>query len=133
MVAAMESDRGFDLHRTFVQLVDGPAAIAVPVGPDFWATIDQRPELHGGRLITVSAMDTTWPHWEIHPAGDELVYALSGSCEFVLEEDRGERSVLLVPQTACIVPRGVWHRAIVHEAGEMLFVTRGAGTQHRPR
>jgi hypothetical protein len=26
----------------------------------------------------------------------------------------------------------VWHRAIIHEPGDMLFITRGEGTQHRP-
>jgi len=33
---------------------------------------------------------------------------------------------------ACIVPRGQWHRAVVHEPSELLHVTRGAGTRHRP-
>jgi hypothetical protein len=27
----------------------------------------------------------------------------------------------------------VWHRAIVREPGDTLHVTRGEGTQHRPR
>ena len=27
---------------------------------------------------------------------------------------------------------GVWHRAIVHEPGDALFVTAGLGTEHKP-
>jgi mannose-6-phosphate isomerase-like protein (cupin superfamily) len=129
----MASEQGFDLAHTFVQLHDGPAATAVPAGDDFWQTIDTRTDLHAGRLVTVSPMNADWPHWEMHPAGDEIVYALSGSYAFVLDEAAGERIVALAPREACIVPRGTWHRAIVREPGEMLFVTRGAGTEHRPR
>jgi hypothetical protein len=119
----MSAPRAFDPTTTFVQLHDGPAAVEVPVGDDFWATIGERTELHAGRLLTVSAATATRPHWEMHPDGDE----------FVLEEDGRERTVALGARTAFIVPQGTWHRAIVHEPGEILFVTRGSGTQHRPR
>jgi mannose-6-phosphate isomerase-like protein (cupin superfamily) len=45
----------------------------------------------------------------------------------------GERLVALEAGMTCIVPRGVWHRAIVREPGDTLHITRGEGTQHRPR
>jgi mannose-6-phosphate isomerase-like protein (cupin superfamily) len=73
-----------------------------------------------------------WRQYEMHPAGDEVVVLLSGAVTFVLEEAAGERRVALKPHQACVVPRGVWHRAIVDEPGAALFITRGAGTQHRP-
>jgi oxalate decarboxylase/phosphoglucose isomerase-like protein (cupin superfamily) len=69
----------------------------------------------------------------MHPAGDEVVCLLSGAIDVVLEEQHGERVVGLEPGSTCIVPRGVWHRAIVHEPGDTLHITRGEGTQHRPR
>jgi mannose-6-phosphate isomerase-like protein (cupin superfamily) len=124
--------RGFDLRHTFVHLHDGAEAAPIPVADDFWQTIASRTELHDGRLVTVSSSSADWPFWERHPAGDEIVYALSGSFEFVLDEGAHQRRVALSPQTACIVPQGTWHRAIVREAGDLLFITRGAGTEHRP-
>jgi hypothetical protein len=30
------------------------------------------------------------------------------------------------------VPAGVWHRAIVHEPGTALHLTRGQGSMYRP-
>ena len=38
----------------------------------------------------------------------------------------------LQPGTACVVPRGTWHRQIVHQPAELLAITYGKGTQHRP-
>jgi quercetin dioxygenase-like cupin family protein len=125
--------RPIDLASTYVRLDDGPAACEVPVGPDFWETIDQRPDLHGGRLVMVAHNAADWPIWEMHPAGEEIVYLLSGAVDLVLAEPDGERAIRLRPGQALLVPRGVWHRAIVHEPGDTLHVTRGAGTQHRPR
>jgi mannose-6-phosphate isomerase-like protein (cupin superfamily) len=124
----------FDLAATYVRLADGPSAVPVDVGQDFWATIDSRPDLLAGRLVAVFHFGSlgSWPHWEVHPAGDELVCLLSGAIDLVLEEEGGERVVPLRDRAACIVPRGVWHRGIVHQPGDALFITRGAGTQHRP-
>lgn len=131
----MTDDRhgAFDLDSTYVQLRDGPDAIAIPVTPDFWQRIGERPDLHEGRLVTVSRQTADWPHWEMHPAGEEIVYLLAGAMDLILDEPGGERAVALRAGRAVIVPRGIWHRAIVREPGAALFITRGAGTQHRPR
>lgn len=123
----------FDLKSTYVHLADGPAAVEVPVGPDFWQQIDQRTDLQSGRLVTRFHQSADWPHWEMHPAGEEVLHLISGELELVLEEPRGERSVTLRAGDTFIVPRGTWHRGIVHAAGELLGITYGAGTQQRPR
>ena len=122
----------FDLDRIFLHLTDGAEVTPVPVGPDFWATIDRRTDLHDGRLVTLGRATAEWTHWEMHPEGDEVVYQLSGATDLVLDEPAGERIVSLRGRAACIVPRGIWHRAIVHAPSETLFITRGTGTQHRP-
>jgi oxalate decarboxylase/phosphoglucose isomerase-like protein (cupin superfamily) len=122
----------FRLDATYVHVEDGPGAVRIEVTDDFWHTLDQRTELHDGRLITLGQMASDWDHWEMHPAGDELVYLLSGAMEFILEMPGGEQVIPLRERQAIIVPRGVWHRARIHRAGDALFVTRGAGTQHRP-
>ena len=121
-----------DLAETYLHVQDGPAVVPLDGGPAFWATIEQRTDVHDGRLVCVCRQTETWPTWEIHPAGDEVVCLLSGAVDFVLEEPGGERIVPLRNRDACVVPRGTWHRAIVHEPGDVLFITRGAGTTHRP-
>jgi quercetin dioxygenase-like cupin family protein len=123
----------FDLKRTYVHLADGPAAVAVPVGPDFWETIGERADLQSGRLVTRFAQTADWPHWEVHPAGEEVLHLISGELELVLEGAAGgAASVTLRAGDTFIVPRGTWHRGLVHKAGELLGITYGAGTQHRP-
>jgi mannose-6-phosphate isomerase-like protein (cupin superfamily) len=123
----------FDLTTTYVQLDDGPAATAVEVDDEFWEKIDTRPELDGGRLVGTFHNAEDWGVWEMHPAGDEVVCLLSGAIDVVLEEEHGERIVELEPGSTCIVPRGVWHTANVREPGDTLHITRGEGTQHKPR
>ena len=123
----------FDLATTYVQLDDGPRALAVEVDDEFWQTIDRRSELQGGRLVSRFHNAQDWDIWEMHPAGDEVVCLLSGAMDVVLDEPDGERVVALEAGRTCIVPRGVWHRAIVREPGDTLHITRGEGTQHRPR
>ena len=49
-----------------------------------------------------SARWVTWDTWERHRAGEAMVKG------------------------------NVWHTTIVHEPGEALFITPGAGTEHRP-
>jgi len=124
---------GFDLLTTYIQLDDGPAARRIDVDPEFWMKIAERPHLGSGRLVGVFPYERDWESWEMHPAGDEVVYLLSGVVDMVLGESSGERIVSLRAGTACVVPAGVWHSANVRVAGQALHITGGAGTQHRPR
>ena len=126
------ADTTFDLTDTYVQLDDGPAARRVEVDERFWATIGDRPELNDGRLVTMMRYTDDWDSWEMHPAGDEVVYALDGAVDLILDEEDGERVVQLRGRTGCVVPRGVWHRGVVHSPGDVLHITRGEGTRHRP-
>jgi quercetin dioxygenase-like cupin family protein len=71
------------------------------------------------------------PHWEMHPAGDELLVCLAGEFELVLQDGRSDQTVALAAGQAFLVPFGVWHRLRVKSAGEILFVTPGKGTQQR--
>jgi mannose-6-phosphate isomerase-like protein (cupin superfamily) len=128
----MERTEAIDLSTTYVHLDDGPAARPVPVGPDFWQTIDRRTDLAGGRLVLVFRNAADWPTWEVHPAGEEIVYLLSGAVDLVLDEPDGPRTVALRPGQAVIVPRGVWHRGIVRTPGDTLHITYGEGTLNRP-
>ncbi|MFI5319913.1 MAG: cupin domain-containing protein [Myxococcota bacterium] len=122
----------FDLHASYVHLADGPDAKRVEVTPDFWRTLDAKPELRGGRLVTAARFDADWPHWEMHPAGEELVMLVSGALDVVLEDATGQRATLpLRARGALLIPRGTWHWARVLEPSELWFVTYGEGTRHR--
>jgi hypothetical protein len=126
------SAASFDLTDTYVHITDGPEAIPLEVGDDFWEKIATRTDLGDGRLVSAFRFDADWDNWERHPAGDEIVILLSGSVDLVLDEPGGERAICLRGRGACIVPRGIWHTARVHEPCETLHITRGAGTEHRP-
>jgi uncharacterized cupin superfamily protein len=131
------NDRGFDLARTFVHL--GLGAAATPL-PDFvWSAghLDAyaarfAADADEGRLVCVCPLEATWDTWERHPAGDEVVVLLSGRVE-VLQDFNGMQHVVeLRAGEAMINPRNVWHTTRVHEPGRALFITPGAGTEHRP-
>lgn len=126
------SEVAFDPTETYVHLEDGPRAVLLEVGDDFWEKIGERTDLGDGRLVCAFHFDESWKTMEMHPAGDELVYLLSGSVDLVLFEEGGERVIPLRDRGGCVVPRGVWHTARVHTPSDALHVTRGAGTQHRP-
>jgi quercetin dioxygenase-like cupin family protein len=128
---------GFDLASTYLHL--GLGATVTPL-PDFeWSQsylerYERRFQSDGveGRLVTVSPEVSTWTQWERHPAGDEVVYLLSGRVDVVQDHDGTEVTIPLRAGEAMINPKGVWHRGVVHEPGNALFITPGIGTEHRP-
>jgi mannose-6-phosphate isomerase-like protein (cupin superfamily) len=100
----------------------------------FWShDATNSPLLAQGRILSVYDYATTWPYWERHPDGDELVYVLSGRVEFVLDNDRQRHTTTLRAGQAAIVPAGAWHRALISAPVRILFVTpTPARTQQRP-
>jgi mannose-6-phosphate isomerase-like protein (cupin superfamily) len=125
----------FDFFANFVHVGGDGRALPVEAGPSFWqelATGNTESEgirriLAGGWLCSAFHWKEDVKHWEMHPEGDELLFALSGRFEVLLEE----KSVLLERGQFCLVPKGVWHRTKVHAPGDMLALTYGKGTQHR--
>lgn len=123
----------FTLDQTYVHLTTNGAATPIPVTPDFWATIGTRLELHEGFLVTRSRATEDWPHWEMHPEGEEILILLSGAIDLLLDDGERQWTVELRPSAnTWINRRGVWHRALVREPSELLFLTAGWNTQHRP-
>jgi len=122
----------FELSKRYLDLRGDGRAREIAVSPDFWEALERGDERVEGRLVAVFPMTETWPYWERHPAGEELVYCLSGALDLVLELPGGEHAVSLSPGKGVVVPTGVWHRGVVREPGECLFVTPGEGTEHRP-
>ncbi len=122
----------FDLEATYLNLDGAGAVRAYPGGNAFWSDIETNPGA-GGTLITVMDGEGPWPHWEMHPEGDEVLVALQGSARLEFEHPDGRMEVHDVAAGATlVVPAGVWHRAVEQHGLKMLFITYGAGTQHRP-
>lgn len=128
----------FDLATTPIHL--GLGATAAPLvdfswSPERMAAYEQMAAGDGieGRLVTLGAMTDSWDGWERHPAGQEVVVVLSGRAELIQEIEGDHRRIMLTAGQAVINPPGVWHTTDVHEPGQALFITPGAGTEHRPR
>lgn len=120
---------------TYLHFLDGGRTDAIPVSESFWEEVaaGKHPYLEQGRLMSAFSFSEPWSVWERHPAGDELVMLLQGSVTLVLEESGQERSVQLnEPGSYVLVPRNVWHTARTSVQTTMLFLTPGAGTEHRP-
>ncbi len=121
----------FDLETTYLA-VDGKGAVTeLPVTDDFWARIETSPAATRS-LMAVYPVKADWPHWEMHPAGDEVLVLLEGHVDMLLDDGGSQRTAEMQAGTTLIVPAGVWHRALVRAPGRLLALTYGAGTQHRP-
>ena len=86
-----------------------------------------------GRLVTMGRQTESWTSWERHPAGEELVFLISGRVDLIQDLDGEEHHIEMHAGDAVLNPPGVWHTSDVHEPGDALFITPGAGTEHRPR
>jgi len=123
---------GFWLDSTYIHLRPDDSALAMEGGAKFWAGVEGRHDLDHGRLMGSTGQNADWNHWERHPAGDEILVLLSGELELVLDTERGEERASLKAGQTFIVPKGVWHRGIVKKPGQLMFLTPGSGTEHRP-
>lgn len=124
--------KAHDSLETFAVLKPDQTAQAVAVSPALYASLDQDFDgFRGHSLMAVHEFSESWPTWERHPAGDEIVMLLSGSATMVLKTGEGEEAVTLETAGAyVIVPKGVWHTAKVSEPSRMLFITPGEGTEN---
>jgi mannose-6-phosphate isomerase-like protein (cupin superfamily) len=124
-----------DALREYAHLRDGGSASLLPVSPVFWDEVaaGAHPQLDEGRLLSAFAFSEPWSMWERHPAGEELVMLLSGAADVFVEDGSGERIVRLRNAGEYVlIPKGAWHTAQTTVPTKMLFVTPGAGTEHRP-
>ena len=125
-----------DLTRTYLHLDVGPAVERIDVDDTFWATIDQRTELHTGRPVMADDTSDDWDSWEMHPDGDELIIVTTGAVRLHVEHpdrpDLGAPVVVRSPEMV-VMPAGTWHTLDVIEPARVITVTWGRGTEHRPR
>jgi mannose-6-phosphate isomerase-like protein (cupin superfamily) len=121
-----------DPSQTYVFLAADGSAVQMPGGEAFWSRPESELNQFGQSwLVSEFVCATDWPNWEMHPQADEFVYVLDGEATLQLQGETGITSIFLKGRGAVVVPRGVWHTAKVSSPCRMLFITLGAGTQHR--
>ena len=126
------------LAETFLHLGLGATAVPQPPfnGIEWYEGYGMR---HGGdgaegRLVSQHTFTESWPSWEMHPKGEEVVICTAGAMDLTQEFPDGTRTkVTLRPGEFAINPRGVWHIADVEKSATAIFITAGEGTAHRPR
>jgi mannose-6-phosphate isomerase-like protein (cupin superfamily) len=114
---------------------DDGRTTCLPGSESFWEGLASGayPELEQGRLMSAFTFSEPWSSWERHPAGEELVLLVSGAATVVLDEDGTHREISLsTPGAFVLIPPNVWHTARATGPTTMLFLTPGAGTEHRP-
>ena len=127
------SEEAFTLLRTHLLLRAGGAAERIELDESFWPDVTAGRRRLDGRLIGAARLTRDIDHWEMHPSGDEVLLRLSGAFAIVLEQDGRRRVVeLRADAPGCVVPAGAWHTILVREPGDLLFMTAGEGTEHRP-
>ena len=127
------ADMPLNPETRYVHLSNDGAIQDLLGGAAFWSLpAEEMRRFDAGWLITEFVCEDDWANWEMHPEADEFVYLLSGDVALVLELPTGTATIRLSDRGAVVVPRGVWHTALVFAPSRMLFVTRGAGTEHRP-
>ncbi len=124
-----------NLAHTYLHVDNDERTTELASGENFWADLAQGlyPQLEHGRLMATFDFGKDWNMWERHPAGEEVVVLMSGAVRFLLEEAEGIRELQLTqPGDFALVPPGIWHTARTEVPTRMLFLTPGAGTEHRP-
>ena len=89
-----------------------------------------------GRLVSMYSFSESWPSWEVHPHGAELVICTAGSLILHQEHEDGRtETVTLGAGEYAINPPGTWHTADVPPGttATAIFITPGEGTEHRER
>jgi quercetin dioxygenase-like cupin family protein len=128
----------FDLSKFPIHLGLGATAV---VQPEFTGEMDwyqgygERVASDGieGRLVALHSFTESWPTWEVHPKGHEVVICVRGRMTLHQEREEGVVTLTLEAGQAAINPPGVWHTADVDEPATALFITAGEGTENRPR
>jgi mannose-6-phosphate isomerase-like protein (cupin superfamily) len=123
---ALEGTSPFELARTPVGIDRDGHVRLLPAA-------DGPPPLIDGLTVGLVLMTSSPPHGgEMHPDGDEVLVLLSGRVDVVVEEGgTGGPGVELRPGQAFVVPRGCWHRVVVVEPSQLLYITPGPGAGRR--
>ena len=127
-----------NLNRDPIHLGIGATSVVQPEFTGEMSWYEGYGQRHGddgaeGRLVTMHSFTESWDVWEMHPVGSEVVLCTSGKMTLVQEVDGVEVATTIGAGEYAINEPGIWHTADVSEPATALFITAGAGTEHRPR
>ncbi len=133
-VKPMSPPRVFSASDTFATL-DGTGEVQThAVSPEFWSQLSSGERvLPGPYLMSFGTSSADWPHWEMHPSGEEVVMLIAGAGDFVMRLPGGDQRLSLRQAgDYVVVPRGTWHtfRNAGGDPATLLFITSGEGTTH---
>jgi len=122
-----------DSTGTFFWLSSSGRATADPAD-GFWSDFARLDDMAAANPWLVGTYDFAedFPHWEMHPEGDEIFIAQSGDFVLTLERDGTRSDHSLKGGQSFVIPRGAWHVLRVIAPGRIVVLTAGKGTQHRP-
>lgn len=126
-----------NLSQHPVYLGPGATVVSEPefTGMDWYEAHAKRHAADGteGRLVSMFTFRSSWDSWEVHPHGHELVLCTEGCITLIQELDGRHVRTTLRPGEYAINAPGIWHTADVEASATAVFITSGAGTEHRPR
>lgn len=127
-----------DIEKHPIHLGLGATAVVEPefTGMEWFAEYGTRHAGDGkeGRIVLMYRFTESWPTWEVHPQGAEVVLCVAGEMTLHQEHPDGSRTtVRLIKGEYAINPPGVWHTADIEHEAEAVFITAGMGTEIRPR
>ncbi len=103
-----------DPEGEYIHLARDGTGQVVPGGGAFWSlAADEMARFDDGWLVSEFTFSENWNCWEVHPAGDELVYLLSGEIELLLQLPSGTTATHISERGAILVP---WVSGIPHES-----------------
>lgn len=123
-----------NISEDFIVMSPDKQASIEPRDAGLYQRLDEKYSGFAGHdLIACYSFRQSWPTWEMHPHGDEVVMLLEGEVTFVLKLNGEEVSQALTDAGAyVVVPKGVWHTARVESFARVLFITPGEGTRNEP-
>jgi len=125
----------FDLTTTYVAAAD-TTATTYDGGDSFWRRLTggdpALAPVNTGWLVSSYRLTESWPNWEMHPQGDEILHCRSGTCELVLERADGPICFALTSGKTIVIDKGTWHTVRVTSEAELLHITHGSGTTFKP-
>lgn len=117
----------------FLSLARDGAAEALGGGPEFWEKLADGRITIDGWLVSLLRLSGSFPHWERHMDGEEIVILRQGGpVALRIEEEAGERTAQLTPESpVCVVPRTCWHFGTAETPATLVFITPAGNTEHR--
>ena len=126
----MEITGPWNMNEHRLVLTPTGDAVVKPVTDNFYQELDQAfGNFKGHNLVAVHEFEDSWPTWEMHPRGDEIICLISGDIEFALRRGGEDTTVRLdQPGNMIVVPKAVWHTARPKSRSRLIFMTPGEGT-----